>query len=471
MRILSIALVTLLLSSCGGQPLEPWHSVNLDEEYVASMASEVQDFEGYLEVEHQVFEQLMIEVYARVETTPENQLLRYSRGSLSDPETWDFNFNRSFELTAENPRGGILLLHGMSDSPYSLHELGEMLNSRGYWVIGLRLPGHGTAPAALKRVRWLDMASATRLAMEHLSAKVGDSPIHVAGYSTGAALALNLSLDAIEDDRYRKPDSLLLISPAIGISAAAALARPKAALGRAPGFTRLGYTSILPEFDPFRYNSFATNAATQVRELTRTVGRRVAGLANDGNADQMPPILVFKSAVDATVTNDAVIDRLLTYLPDNGNELVLFDINRAAVISGLLVDDPGPFTSRLMSGTAHPFTVRLVGNENADSRRVVARIKPEGSAEVTETVDLGMEWPLGIISLSHIAVPFSPEDPLYGATSPDDGRLFLGYAEIRGERGLLNFSSDWLLRLRHNPFYDVLESRVVEWLDVKSEPH
>ena len=75
------------------------------------------------------------------------------------------NWNRSFELETAASRGGVLLLHGMSDSPYSLRTLGETLNQRGYWVIGLRLPGHGTAPSGLKTVRWQDMSAAVHLAM------------------------------------------------------------------------------------------------------------------------------------------------------------------------------------------------------------------------------------------------------------------------------------------------------------------
>lgn len=47
--------------------------------------------------------------------------------------------------------------------------------------------------------------------------------------------------------------------------------------------------------------------------------------------------------------------------------------------------------------------------------------------------------------------------------------LFLGQTAIRGERGLIKISSDWLLRLRYNPFYAVLEKRVLEWVD-DSEP-
>ena len=71
-----------------------------------------------------------------------------------------------------------------------------------------------------------------------------------------------------------------------------------------------------------------------------------------------------------------------------------------------------------------------------------------------------------MISLSHVALPFAPDDPLYGQYRPDDPEaLFLGQPSIRGERGLLRISSDWLLRLRYNPFYAYLESRALLWFD------
>ena len=66
-----------------------------------------------------------------------------------------------------------------------------------------------------------------------------------------------------------------------------------------------------------------------------------------------------------------------------------------------------------------------------------------------------------------MALPFPPDDPLYGARPPDDDDvLFLGQMDIKGERGLLRIPADWLLRLRHNPFYAYLEQRTLEWLDV-----
>ena len=44
-------------------------------------------------------------------------------------------------------------------------------------------------------------------------------------------------------------------------------------------------------------------------------------------------------------------------------------------------------------------------------------------------------------------------------------------AEVGHERGVLGLSGDWLLRLRHNPFYDFLEERVLEWVEVVEESH
>jgi hypothetical protein len=71
-----------------------------------------------------------------------------------------------------------------------------------------------------------------------------------------------------------------------------------------------------------------------------------------------------------------------------------------------------------------------------------------------------------VISLSHVALPFPPDDPLYGQRPPENDKvLFLGQMAIRGERGLLRISSEWLLRLRFNPFYDFLEGRTLGWVD------
>jgi alpha-beta hydrolase superfamily lysophospholipase len=465
-RLLATVTALLMLSGCGGPELTRWHTVDLTEEFGTERIDEIDSFDAYLELEDKLFAQLDREVYAHTGVGPEHTLNRYSAGSAADPRKYQPNWNRSIELNAQHPVGGVLLLHGMSDSPYSLRSLGETLHRKGFQVIALRLPGHGTAPSGLTDVSWPDMAAAVAVAMAHLSRRVGDKPTHIIGYSTGAPLALNFALDAGQKNSTSMPSSLVLISPAIGVSPAAGLATWKRWLSLVPGLQRLAWLNIDPEFDPYKYNSFATNAAVQVHRLTRSVATRIAARASSEQQTALPPILVLKSTVDATVSTGAVIDRLLRKLPPNLNELVLFDINRRGLLSPLLINDPGALTNRLMTDETLPFGLSVVGNDNPNSMAVSVRYKAPFSAVVSAEEQINLQWPRGVISLSHVALPFSPQDILYGQYPPaSEDQLYLGQIPLQGERGLLKISSDWLLRLRYNPFYSYLERRTLDWLN------
>ena len=470
---LIVMVVAISIQGCSNSSLEPWHTEKLTEEFTVGMANDqVRNFVDYLALEQRLFMQLDEKIYANTATGPAHVLERYSAGSSADPRQNKPNWNMSFELDAAAPVGGVVLLHGMSDSPYSLRALGKTLNKRGYQVVGLRLPGHGTVPSGLRYVKWQDMAAAVELAMQHLAKSLGSKPIHMVGYYTGAQLALDFKLKAVEVGKEPVPASLVLISPAIRVHPTGAFAGFKNAMAAFPGLGGLAYLSIMDEFDPYKYNSFATNAGAQVHSITRNVERRMQVLTQDPAAvDKLPPILVLKSTIDSTVTTDAVVDNLLVHLPANRNELVLFDINRnAAIKSTLLVSDPGPLTNRMMVDQNLPFAVTFVTNEDSHSANVVARRKEPFSLEKSAVENMGLSWPRGVVSLSHVALPIPPGDPLYGQHPPaDDDLLFLGDMAIKGERGLLKISADWLLRLRYNPFYPYLERRTLEWMDGASK--
>jgi len=78
-----------------------------------------------------------------------------------------------------------------------------------------------------------------------------------------------------------------------------------------------------------------------------------------------------------------------------------------------------------------------------------------------------------IYSLSHIAVPFRPDDPVYGdgaARGEDEPhRVVLGALAPRGEQGVLQLRADYFLRARYNPFYGFQERHLIEWLDRRLE--
>ena len=465
-----VTLLAFFTSRSGGPPLELWHTEKLNEEFTADKAEdEVRSFDDYLQLEQRLFRQLDEKVYASTGTGPEQALNRYSPGSAADPRERQTDWNRSFELEG-NGAGGVLLLHGMSDSPYSLRAIGIALKQRGFHVIGLRLPGHGTAPSGLRHIVWQDMAAAVKLAMEHLQYGLGSGSgaIHIIGYSTGASLALDFTLRALNGQVAPVPASLVLVSPAIRVHRSAKLAGFKNGLSVLPGLGGLAWLNLMDEFDPYKYNSFATNAGSQVHRVTVDVDRRIQALtSNPAAAESFPPVLVLKSTVDATVTTDAVVDNLLKRLPADRNELVLFDINRqAAIKSTLLVSDPGPLTNRLLAENDLPFAVTFVTNENPYSNAVQASYKAPHSDAPTAPNSLGLEWPRGVVSLSHVALPIPPDDPLYGQFPPvKQDHIFLGDMAVKGERGLLKVPEEWLLRMRYNPFYSYLAERILDWIE------
>ena len=168
-------------------------------------------------LEKRLFAQAHEEVYDRIEPADRGLINRYNRGSLSDPGRWSPNWNRSFELTidpsAGKPKAGVLLIHGLSDSPYSLRSVGERLHAAGADVVGLRVPGHGTAPSALTRTTWQDMAAAVVLAMRHLQRQAADRPLYIIGYSNGGALAVHYALSTLDDSGLPPVQRVVLIDP------------------------------------------------------------------------------------------------------------------------------------------------------------------------------------------------------------------------------------------------------------------
>ena len=111
--------------------LMPWHTTILEAEYHADDADEVDSFDAYLALEETLFEELSTRIEAPAEAVHAARVSRFSRSSKSHPSHFDRNWNRSYELRPETPRGGALVLHGLTDSPYSLRSVAQLLFERG----------------------------------------------------------------------------------------------------------------------------------------------------------------------------------------------------------------------------------------------------------------------------------------------------------------------------------------------------
>ena len=150
--------------SLGGPPLQAWHT-HVPTELSAS-ALDSADWTGYLAQEQVIFDDIRANVTRRLETDARVPYNRYFEGSPVYPPRFAQDWNRSYVMEpAGPPQGVVVLLHGLTDSPYSLRHVARRYAERGFVAIGVRMPGHGTVPAGLTDVRWEAWSAATRLAV------------------------------------------------------------------------------------------------------------------------------------------------------------------------------------------------------------------------------------------------------------------------------------------------------------------
>jgi alpha-beta hydrolase superfamily lysophospholipase len=318
----------------------------------------------------------------------------------------------------------------------------------------------------LSAVEWEQWTAATRLAVREARRRAGGKgPLHLIGFSNGGALAMKYALEALDDKTLARPDRIVLLSPMIGITSMARFAGIFGWPAVFPAFAKAAWLGIVPEFNPFKFNSFPVNGARQSSLVARALQQQIAQDARDGKLAQLAPVLTFQSVVDFTVSTRAIVDSLYVNLPANGSELVLFDINRNAKFGPLLRASTDTVIGRLLPDAPRRFTATVITNVSPGSAEVVERVMAAGAT--TETVrPLGLAYPRDVFSLSHLALPFPFSDALYGLEpdTTDDYGVNLGAMAARGERGTLIVSLDSLIRMSSNPFFPYMMSRIEEGL-------
>jgi alpha-beta hydrolase superfamily lysophospholipase len=282
------------------------------------------------------------------------------------------------------------------------------------------------------------------------------------GYSNGGLLAVDYALQCDNSEELPCPDGLVLMSPGIAITSAAAVMNWHAVISWLPYFEKFKWLSVLPEIDPFKFTSFPKRAAWEVHKISSRVHEH---LADPFQAARLPPVLTFQSVVDDTVGATAIVKTLYQRLRANGSELVLYDVNRNSTMLHLMKKQPEDPAAYFASIAPLDFGVMILKNRDASSNAIDALTLPAGQTEaVVETTRL--RWPTQIYSLSHIAIPFRADDGLYGngafTNNPD---AVLGALAPRGERNVLNLTPEFFLRVRFNPFYGFQSAFLSKWLD------
>ncbi len=465
--LVGIALLYFWMRAAKSLPeLCGWHTDRPASEFCAADAIAGYTLDDYLRQEQHVFDELSAFTSGPWRDESSGNYCRYNEDSICYPNSiLEHNWNRSYIREHPHPVAGVLLLHGLSDSPYSLRAIGQRLYEEGFTVVWLRIPGHGTNPGSLAAVSSADWSAAVKVAAKGLKERLpSDLPIVLGGYSNGGALSVEYTLTALDDDSLPMPQAVILFSPMIGINPLARITWLYHMVALVSRNKKAQWSSIFAEIDPFKYSSWPMNANVQAWDVTQSVERKLADLHSHGRVKELPPVMAMQSVVDSTVVVPKLITVLFDRLESSSSELVLFNVDRSEWIGDLLNYSFEKSIVPKLQRTDRPYRLVVLKNSNQNSEQLLCATR-DGQDWSEEPVD--MVWPEGMLSLSHVAVPFPPHDPVYGdgqSTDTPTRKLTLGTVSIRSEPSALMIPSSVFTRCRHNPFYHWMEERIIAWL-------
>ena len=261
------------------------------------------------------------------------------RGSPIYPGHFAQDFNRSYVLEPNGaPVGAVVLLHGLTDAPYSQRHIAAGLSRSR--LCRDRDPDAGARHRAGRvdryRMGGLDGGDAACRCAKRVGASRRSAPLHLVGFSNGGALALKYALDAIADPQLARPDRLVLDLADDRHHALCALRRAREPAGGAAGFRQGGLARHRARIQSVQIQLIPGQRRGSVVSADAGAAAANRALQPQRPARGLPPIITFQSVMDFTVSTSAIISALYERLPANGSELVLFDVNRT-VKFGLLL--------------------------------------------------------------------------------------------------------------------------------------
>mgnify|MGYP006185593539 CR=1 FL=1 len=147
-----------------------------------------------------------------------------------------------------NEKIGIILVHGFTGSPASMRPWAEFLNVRGYTVRVPLLPGHGTKPEDLNKVKWQEWPA--KVESDLLELLRTCRKVFICGLSMGGGTTLNIAT------RYSKDlAGIILVNPMIHVKfvphqlawAISRFQKMRDSVGddiKRPGITEYGYDAL-----------------------------------------------------------------------------------------------------------------------------------------------------------------------------------------------------------------------------------
>jgi esterase/lipase len=329
---------------------------------------------------------------ARVDLTPET---REKIIGANSPYQWPAR-------SKNKPKKGILLVHGLYDSPFTLRDIGDHFAGQSpeedVLVRSVLLPGHGTVPADLMDVAYTEWLKAVAYGVETLAQEVDQ--ICIVGFSLGGLLALHTALSD------RRITGLILIAPAFALQSQHLLyfyLRIEKWLHLIFPHP-LWYKRRSFQRDYTKYESFAFNAGVQIYQLILHTRKLLQ------QHTLSIPFFIAMSAEDDVVRPSSVMDFFARFSHPE---------------------------SRLLWYARHPHLLQ--------DKRIIVKSSQFPAQKICD--------------FSHTCLPIAPENPHYGMQgdyqdflaypdnqSPLDRAIFLGSASKKNMR-----AHNAMQRVSYNP--------------------
>jgi carboxylesterase len=207
-----------------------------------------------------------------------------------------------------NSKVGIIFVHGFTGSPISMRPWADYFHDRGYSVSVPLLPGHGTDPVDLNRVKWEEWPAKVEAELEWMHSQ--GMTVFIFGLSMGGGTTLNVALK-----HSSSLAGIVLVNPMIHVKFVphqvawliSRFQKMRDSVGddiKMPGVTEHGYDS-LPAVGVYQLLKMLSYTRKRLHDVTA-------------------PLMLFHSKDDHTlpVSNTEIIMKGVGSLPKQRIELV-----------------------------------------------------------------------------------------------------------------------------------------------------